>query len=127
MRPDVGNKKAVLFITGRANPMSKTESESARKIARREVLYKATSKKLTEYITGGIGLERERGEPLKQYKQREFEFACEVLNTEIDSLENIQAAFLRGKYCPTIVLDREYALVMVMRAFADYLRFKPTE
>ena len=107
--------------------MSKTESESAREIARQEVLYKATSKKLTEYITGGTGLEIERGESLKQYEAREFKFACEVLNTEIDTLENIQAAFLRGEHRPTIVLDREYALVMVMRAFADYLRFKPTE
>ena len=107
--------------------MSKTESVSAREMAQREVLYKATSKKLTRYITGGTGLEIERGESLKQYNAREFKLACEVLNTEIDTLKNFQTTFLRGEDRSTILLDREYVLVMVMRAFADYLRFKPTE
>lgn len=112
---------------------TKTKSESryqrpsARELKRRKILDEAVSKNLSDEITGFTGLEQEPGESFEDYRAKEFKHACEVLNTEIDALKNQQASFLSGVRRPHALVDRDYTLVMMMRAFADYLRFKPTE
>ena len=101
---------------------------SARELKRRKLLDEAVSKNLSDEITGFTGLEQEPGESFEDYQAKEFKHACEVLNIEIDTLKNQQANFLNGVQRPHAVLpDRDQTLVMIMRAFADYLRFKPTE
>ena len=62
----------------------------------------------------------------EDYRWEEFQQACEILNAEIDTVKNQQATCLRAER-PVSVMDRDYTLVMVMQAFADYLQFKPTE
>lgn len=99
---------------------------SAGQLERRETLYQANSKSLTSEITGFTGLQMRGSESYDDYLAREFKQASKILNTELDTLAHTQEQFLRGTRAPTIIVDRDYALVMVMRAFADYLRFKPT-
>ena len=89
----------------------------------RQILYAAVSKKLT----GFTGVEHKPGESFEHYRSDEFQQACEILNAEIDTVKNQQATCLRAERRPVSVMDRDYTLVMVMQAFADYLRFKPTE
>jgi hypothetical protein len=100
---------------------------SGRELKRRKILNEAVSKNLSDEITGFTGLEQEPGESFEDYRAKEFQHACEVLNTEIDTLKNQQASFLCGMRPPHALVDRDYTLVMIMRAFADYLRFRPTE
>jgi hypothetical protein len=66
------------------------------------------------------------GESFEDYRSEEFQQACEILYAETDTVKNQQATCLRAER-PVSVMDRDYTLVMVMQAFADYLRFKPTE
>jgi hypothetical protein len=86
---------------------------------RRLFLYKASSKRLFDGVTGETGLQFKRGrETSEQYDARQFKRACEVLNVEIDTLKNIQKVFLRGPkkgyvFSPTIAIDREYSLAML--------------
>jgi hypothetical protein len=122
-------------MTGNKTNVTKCKSEnglSAAEQKRRLRLYKATSKNLFEGITDETGLPERDGETYKQQRARQFTLACEVLNVEIATLKNIQKVFLRGPkkgylFSPTIALDREYSLTMLMRAFADYQRFKPRD
>ena len=113
--------------TIKAKKKSNCSSPGKRERQRQEALYRATSKRLTDEITGFTGLEREPGESWENFDSRQFERSCEILNTEIDILKNQQATFLRGERRPIILVDRDCTLVMVIRAFADYLRFKPIE
>ena len=114
--------------TIKAKKKSNCSSPGKRERQRQEALYRATSKKnLADEITGFTGLEREPGESWENFNSRQFERSCEILNTEIDILKNQQATFLRGERRPIILVDRDCTLVMVIRAFADYLRFKPIE
>ncbi len=117
----------------KAKTETKTKSESlyprpsARELKRRKLLYEAVSKNLTDEISGFTGLQQEPGESFEDYRAKEFRHACEILNTEIDTLKNQQSSFLCGARAPHALVDRDYTLVMLMRAFADYLRFRPTE
>jgi hypothetical protein len=118
-------------ITDKINNTDSVPKPMEETMKRRLFLYKASSKRLFDGVTGETGLQFKRGrETLEQYYAREFKRACEILNVEIDTLKNIQTVFLRGPkkgyvFNPTIAIDREYSLAMLMRAFADYLRFKP--
>jgi hypothetical protein len=106
---------------------SRYERPSARERKRRKILDEAVLKNLTDEMTGFTGLEKEPGDSFEDYRAKEFRHACEVLNTEIDRLKYQQSSFLCGARAPHALVDRDYTLVMLMRAFADYLRFKPTE
>jgi len=108
-------------------PNQEPEGPSARELKRRKILDEAASKNFTSEITGFTGLKRMRDESFEAYQARQFQHACEVLNTEIDTLKLQQSDFLCGRRRPHTLVDRDYTLVMIMRAFADYLRFKPTE
>ena len=122
-------------MTGNKTNVTKCKSKNGPSPAeqkRRLLLYKATSKNLFEGITGETGLPERDGETYKQQRARQFTLACEVLNAEINTLKIMQTEFFGGSkkgyvFRPAIVIDREYSLAMLMRAFADYLRFKPRD
>ena len=124
---------SIRMTKAKAETETKTKSESlyqrpsARELKRRKILYQAVSKNLTDEISGFTGLEQGPGKSFEDYRAKEFRHACEILNTEIDTLKNQQSSFLCGARAPHALVDRDYTLVMLMRAFADYLRFKPTE
>jgi hypothetical protein len=71
------------------------------------------------------------GQREAQMQTRSFEEACVMLNTEIDTLTNNQAAFLRAKAGEpnmgntTSIIDRDDTLAHLLIAYGHYLTLRP--
>jgi hypothetical protein len=71
------------------------------------------------------------GQREAQMQTWSFEEACAMLNTEIDTLTNNQAAFLRAKAGKpdmgniTSIINRDYILARLLIAYGHYLSLRP--